>query len=41
MGSDLIIVDDRIRMSKKSLDLSKMAFEKILEVRENIHGYEG
>ncbi|SHF00040.1 oxygen-independent coproporphyrinogen-3 oxidase [Marinitoga hydrogenitolerans DSM 16785] len=39
MVSDLIIIDDRIRMSKKGLDLSKMVFEKILEVRENI--YEG
>ncbi|WGS63914.1 radical SAM family heme chaperone HemW [Marinitoga aeolica] len=41
MVSGLIKVDDRIRMSKKGLDLSKMVFEKILEVRENIHGYEG
>ncbi|GAB6190162.1 radical SAM family heme chaperone HemW [Marinitoga arctica] len=39
MVSDLIKVDDRIRMTEKGLDLSKMVFEKILEVRENI--YEG
>ncbi|NUU99703.1 hypothetical protein XO12_06195 [Marinitoga sp. 1154] len=36
MVSDLIKVDNRIRLSKKGQDLSKMVFEKILEVRENI-----
>ena len=41
MVSDLIKVDDRIRMTEKGLDLSKMVFEKIIEVRENIDGYEG
>ncbi|WP_277601300.1 hypothetical protein [Marinitoga sp. 38H-ov] len=40
MASDLIKVDERIRMNEKGLDLSKMVFEKILEVRENINGHE-
>ncbi|WP_171814213.1 MULTISPECIES: radical SAM family heme chaperone HemW [Marinitoga] len=34
--SDMIIVDDYVRLNEKGLDLSKMVFEKILEVRENI-----
>jgi len=36
IASDLIEVDNKIRMNEKGLDFSKMVFEKILEVREVI-----